>query len=79
MTTTEGAWGVWITQGPKLIGNLPRSYWWQGPAYRGDHLMTQAVAEREARRLNSLSPTWRYEARPYVSPSRSGDAGKESR
>jgi hypothetical protein len=67
VTHTEATqrWGVWITQ-DRSRGKLPTSYWWQGPEYKGDQLMTQSQAEAMARSLQAASPNWKYEARPYL-------------
>lgn len=64
-TVTGELWGVWITQDRKREGRLPRSYWWQGPEYKGDHVVSRAQAERAAEEMKIACPKWMYEARPY--------------
>lgn len=59
----EDRWGVWIAQGSK---GSPRAYWWQGPEYKGDHVVSRAEAEREASKMRLNCPQWTYEARPYT-------------
>jgi hypothetical protein len=63
MTTTGEQWGVWISHGRE-------SYWWQGPTYAGDHIMTKKEATSEAARLQATCPQWSYEARAYVTPTK---------
>lgn len=60
-------WGVRITQAGPGVGDPPPSYWWQGPHYRGDEVMTRGEAEVRAAEMRSNGYPWRYEARPYVS------------
>lgn len=60
-------WGVWITQDKPRRGRAsPDAYWWQGPDYYGDCVMTREQAETTARRFQQESPSWRYEPRLYV-------------
>jgi hypothetical protein len=68
MATDSGErWGVWITQDKPRSGGLPQSYWWQGPDYYGDCLLTtRAQAEAEAAAKRTQCPKWMYEARLYT-------------
>lgn len=58
-------WAILITQARPRAGSLPQRYWWQGPAYRGDHLMERVIAELVALGLRTLEPSWSYEVRDY--------------
>jgi hypothetical protein len=63
---TEERWGVWITQDKPRKGQTePDSYWWQGPDYKGDCILTKEQAEVTARSLQDECPPWRYEAKLY--------------
>ena len=68
----SGGWGIWIIQAPSQSGVLPPSYcpsyWWQGPSFQGDHVMTRAHAEEYARQMRLGCPAWTYEVRPYSKP-----------
>jgi hypothetical protein len=56
-------WAIRITQ--VRDGRKLGSYWWQGPEYRGDHIMTRSEAERMAAVLERDGRPWLYEARLY--------------
>jgi hypothetical protein len=66
MMTEPERWGVWITQGSTRKNGLPTSYWWQGPNYYGDMVMTRLEAEAAAKAMQAKWPGWTYEARLYV-------------
>ena len=62
----EERWGVWITQAePRKGQTKPDSYWWQGPDYKGDHMVTKPQAEATARALQEACRPWTYVAKPY--------------
>lgn len=66
-TSSDERWGIWITQDkPRRGQSKPDAYWWQGPDYYGDCIMTKAEAEAEARIMRAECPAWSYEARLYV-------------
>ena len=60
-------WGVWITQArPRKGQTQPDAYWWQGPDYYGDCLLTRREAEDVVADMQKREPTWSYEAKPYA-------------
>ena len=59
-------WGVWITQEkPRRGQQKPDAYWWQGPDYYGDCILTRGQAEDVARTMKADCPSWSYEVKLY--------------